>query len=73
MIVIIYYSGVRCNLVSPGFTPQRVVDLASRYRLLGYDALHSHLARSLGLPLATLDHWHRQAARAHNVTLFALA
>jgi predicted nucleic acid-binding protein len=58
---------------SPGFTPQRVVGLASRYDLRGYDALYPHLARSLGLPLATLDHGHRQAARAHNVTLFALA
>jgi len=29
------------------------------------------VARSLALPLATLDHGHRQAARAHGVTLFA--
>jgi predicted nucleic acid-binding protein len=54
------------------FTPRRVVDLASRYHLQGYDALYFDLARSLGLPLATLDHGHRQAARAHNVTLFAV-
>jgi len=47
---------------SPGFTPQRVVDLASQYHLRGYDALYSYLARSLGLPLTTLDHGHRQAA-----------
>jgi predicted nucleic acid-binding protein len=58
---------------SPGFTPQRVVDLASRCHLQGYDALYSHLARSLGLLLATLDHGHRQAARAHNLTMYALA
>ena len=49
-----------------------VVDLASRYHLQGYDALYFHLARSMGLPLATLDHGHRQAARTHNVTLFAV-
>lgn len=53
-------------------TPRRVVDLASRYHLQGYDALYFHLARSLGLPLATLDHGHRQAARAHGVTLFTV-
>jgi predicted nucleic acid-binding protein len=53
------------------FTPRRVVDLARRYHLQGYDALYFHLARSLGLPLATLDHGHRQAARTHGVTLFA--
>ena len=55
------------------FTPRRVVELARRYHLQGYDALYFHLARSLGLPLATLDHGHRQAARVHNVELFALA
>jgi len=70
MMLIIYYSGARYKRVSPGLTPQRVADLASRYHLLGYDVLYSHLARSLGLPLATLDHGHRQAARTHRVTLF---
>jgi len=42
------------------FTPRRVVDLARRYHLQGYDALYFDLARTLGLPLATLDHGHRQ-------------
>ena len=32
------------------FTPRRVVDLARRYHLQGYDALYFHLARSRGLP-----------------------
>ena len=41
---------------SPGFTPQRVVDLASRYHLRGYDALYSYLARSLGLPFVIFRH-----------------
>ena len=55
------------------FTARRVVGLARRYHLQGYDALYFHLARTLGLPLATLDHGHRQAANVHNVTLFTLA
>jgi predicted nucleic acid-binding protein len=53
------------------FTSRRVVDLATRYHLQGYDALYFDLARTLGLPLATLDYGHRQAARVHNVNLFA--
>ncbi len=48
------------------------MDLASRFHLQGYDALYCHLARSLDLPLATLDHGHRQAARTHGVTLFVV-
>ena len=53
------------------FSARRVVDLARRYHLQGYDALYFDLARTLGLPLATLDHGHRQAARVHNLTVFA--
>ena len=52
------------------FTPRRVVALARRYHLQGYDALYFDLARTLGLPLATLDHGHRQAAKVHKVTVF---
>jgi len=52
------------------FTPRRVVDLARRYHLQGYDALYFDLARTLGLPLATLDHGHRQASKVHKVTVF---
>ncbi|OFV93164.1 MAG: hypothetical protein A3H28_17515 [Acidobacteria bacterium RIFCSPLOWO2_02_FULL_61_28] len=55
------------------FTARRVVELARRYHLQGYDALYFDLARSLKLPLATLDHGHRQAAEAYGVTVFALA
>jgi predicted nucleic acid-binding protein len=50
---------------------RQVVELAERYHLQGYDALYFDLARVLKLPLATLDHGHRQAARLHGVTLFA--
>jgi len=53
------------------FTARRVVELARRYHLQGYDALYFELARTLELPLATLDHGHRQAARVHNLKLFA--
>ena len=53
------------------FTPRRVVDLARRYHLQGYDALYFDLARTLELPLATLDHGHRQAAKVHKVAIFA--
>jgi predicted nucleic acid-binding protein len=53
------------------FTARRVVELARRYHLQGYDALYFNLARSLGLPLATLDHGHRQAAKVHGVRVFA--
>lgn len=52
------------------FTARRVVELARRYHLQGYDALYFDLARTLGLPLATLDHGHRQAARVHNLKMF---
>ena len=53
------------------FTAHRVVELARRYHLQGYDAIYFDLARSLGLPLATLDYGHRQAAIVHGVTVFA--
>jgi predicted nucleic acid-binding protein len=53
------------------FAPRRVVELAERYHLQGYDAIYFDLARALGLPLATLDQGHRQAAKAHGVSLFA--
>jgi predicted nucleic acid-binding protein len=53
------------------FSARRVVELATRYNLQGYDALYFDLARTLGLPLATLDHGHRQAAKSYNVSLFA--
>lgn len=52
------------------FTARRVVELARRYHLQGYDALYFELARTLDLPLATLDHGHRQAARVHNLEVF---
>ena len=52
------------------FTARRVVELARRYHLQGYDALYFELARTLGFPLATLDHGHRQAARVHNLKVF---
>ena len=52
------------------YTAGRVVQLAERYHLQGYDALYFDLARVLGLPLATLDHGHRQAARSHGVKLY---
>jgi predicted nucleic acid-binding protein len=55
------------------FTPRRVVELAKRYHLQGYDALYFDLARTLRLPLASLDDGHRQAARHHAVTIFAPA
>lgn len=53
------------------YTAREVVELADRYHLQGYDALYFDLARVLRLPLATLDDGHRQAAKAHGVTLFA--
>jgi predicted nucleic acid-binding protein len=55
------------------FSARRVVDLARRYHLQGYDALYFDLARTLSLPLATLDHGHRQAAKAHDVIVFTPA
>jgi predicted nucleic acid-binding protein len=51
-------------------TARRVVELAKRYQLQGYDALYVDLAKSVGLPLATLDNGHRQAAKQHAVSLF---
>ena len=52
-------------------TPRRIVELADRYHLQGYDALYFDLAYRLKLPLATLDQGQRQAARTHRVALFA--
>ena len=52
------------------FAARRVVDLARRYHLQGYDALYFELAHSLALPLAKLDHGHRQAAGVHGVRVF---
>lgn len=52
------------------FTPRRVVELAKRYHLQGYDAMYFDLARTLGLPLATLDQGHQQAAISYGVRLF---
>lgn len=52
------------------FTARRVVDLAGRYHLQGYDVLYFDLAGTLALPLATLDHGHVQAAKNCGVTLF---
>lgn len=52
------------------YSARQVVDLAERYHLQGYDALYFHLARTLKVPLATLDDGHRQAAGLHGVTLF---
>ncbi len=52
------------------FTAHRVVELARRYHLQGYDALYFELARTLDLPLATLDHGHRQAAEVHKLKVF---
>ena len=55
------------------YSADRVVQLAERYHLQGYDALYFDLARVLELPLATLDHGHRQAARSHGVKLYSPA
>ena len=52
------------------FNAHRVVELARRYHLQGYDSLYFDLARTLRLPLATLDHGHRQAAQVHGVAVF---
>ncbi len=52
------------------FGAREVVELAERYHLQGYDALYFDLARVLKLPLATLDHGHRQATKVHGVALF---
>jgi predicted nucleic acid-binding protein len=52
-------------------TARRVVELAQHYRLQGYDALYFDLAKTLALPLATLDDGHRQAAIQHRVPLFS--
>ncbi len=50
---------------------RKVLGRAKRYHLQGYDALYFDLARGLGIPLATLDHGHRQAAKVHRVELFS--
>jgi predicted nucleic acid-binding protein len=55
------------------FTARRVVELAGRYHLQGYDAVYFDLARTLKVPLATLDHGHRQAAKVHHVVVFTPA
>ena len=54
-------------------TPRRVVELARRYHLQGYDAAYFDLARTLTIPLATLDHGHLQAAASHKIGVFSPA
>lgn len=51
-------------------TPRTIVALANRYHLQGYDALYFDPARTLALPLASLDSGHEQAAGAHGVRIF---
>ncbi len=52
------------------YTPQSIVALANKYHLQGYDALYFDLAKTLALPLATLDGGHEAAARVHGVEIF---
>lgn len=51
-------------------TARRVLYLARRFQLQGHDALYFDLAKTLMLPLATLDDGHRQAAKQFGVRLF---
>ena len=51
--------------------PRRVVTIGRRYHLYAYDAIYFDPARTLGLPLATLDLGHEQAAKVHNLRIFA--
>jgi len=51
------------------FTVPGMVRIAKDYMLQGYDAVYFDLAKRLGIPLASLDHGHRTACRAHNVKL----
>ncbi len=51
------------------YTPSKVVKLAERYHLAGYDALYLDLADTLDVPLATIDRGLVAAARRHRVLL----
>jgi predicted nucleic acid-binding protein len=53
------------------YTSRALIDIAGRHHLQVSDALYFHLAKSYGLPLATLDGGLRTACRAHGVKLFA--
>ncbi|MBI5242445.1 MAG: type II toxin-antitoxin system VapC family toxin [Elusimicrobia bacterium] len=54
-----------------GDTAQKIIELSERHGLTAYDAAYLELALREGLPLATLDHELKKAARAAGVRLFA--
>lgn len=51
------------------YSTRGIFELGGRYHLQGYDVPYFDLARSLGLPLATLDGGQRTAARSLGVNL----
>lgn len=51
-------------------TARGIFELGGRYHLQGYDVPYFDLARSLGLPLATLDGGQRTAAKSFGVKLW---
>lgn len=55
------------------YTLGALVERAQRYRLQAIDVLYFELARTLGLPIASVDRGLRSAAKAHGVALVAPA
>jgi predicted nucleic acid-binding protein len=57
--------------ISPIVTFRQVLTTARSFRLTAYDALYLEVARSEGVPLATLDHALRAAAPRAGIELFS--
>ena len=55
---------------SPTAVPATLIRLANQYRLTAYDAAYVDLARTRGLPLATIDEALARAATAAGVATF---
>lgn len=53
------------------YGPPDIVSVAKAYNLQGYDAVYFDVAKSRGLPLASLDKGHRTACRNYGVKLLA--
>jgi predicted nucleic acid-binding protein len=63
--------GETIETISPPVTFRQVLTSARSFRLTAYDAVYLEVARSEGVPLATLDHGLQAAAPAAGVELLS--
>jgi predicted nucleic acid-binding protein len=63
--------GETIEIISPLITFRQALTTARSFRLTAYDAFYLEVSRSEGVPLATLDHALRAAARRAGIELFS--